>query len=84
MWLKSYLSSITCHTLGTRGFSRVRWEFSVLAEAALVKSLEPQGILVITCHFNLKKANGIAIHTQNFRKKKFSKMSVVSHVIEDL
>ena len=42
MWLKSYLSSINCHTLGTRGFSRVRPEFSVLAEAALEKSLAPR------------------------------------------
>ena len=41
-------------------------------------------LLVITCHFKLKKAYGIAIHTQNFRKKEFVKESVVSHIIRDL
>ena len=51
MWLKSYLSSITCHTLGTRGFSRVRREFSVLAEAALEKSLAPR--LYLSLHVTL-------------------------------
>ena len=33
-------------------------------------SLIYQVLLVITCHFNVKKAYGIAIHIQNFRKKK--------------
>ena len=36
-------------------------------------SLIHQVLLVSTCHFKLKKAYGIAIQTQNFRKKKLSK-----------
>ena len=39
-----------------------------------------QVLLVITCHFKLKKAYGIAIQTQNFRKKKLSK-SLLYHII---
>ena len=41
-------------------------------------------VFVITCHFKLKKAYGIAIHTQNFRKKEIVKESVVSHITGDL
>ena len=56
-------------------------------EEALLRglSLIYQVLLVITCHLKLKKAYGIAIHTQNFRKKKLSnKEPVVSHIIRDL
>ena len=43
-----------------------------------------RNLLVITCHFKLKKVYGIAIQTQNFRKKDIVKESVVSHIIRDL
>ena len=46
-------------------------------------SLIYQVLLVITCHFKLKKAYGIAIHTQNFRKKKLSK-SLLYHILVSL
>ena len=44
-------------------------------EAALLcgLSLTYQVLLVVACHFKLKKAYSIAIHTQKFRKKKLSK-----------
>ena len=40
-------------------------------------------LLVITCHFKLKKAHGIAIQTQNFRKKKLSK-SLMYHILSGI
>ena len=42
-----------------------------------------QVLLVITCHFKLKKAYGIAIQTQNFRKKKLSK-SLLHHILSGI
>ena len=42
-------------------------------------SLIYQVLLVITCHFKLKKAYGIAIHTQNFRKKKLSRVCCITY-----
>ena len=47
-------------------------------------SLIYEVLLLITCHFKLKKAYDIAIHTQNFREKEIGKESVVSHIIRDL
>ena len=47
-------------------------------------SLIYQVLLVITCHFKLEKAYGIAIHTQNFTRKETVKESVVSHIFRDL
>ena len=46
-------------------------------------SLIYQVLLVITCHFKLKKAYGIAIHTK-FQKKEIVRESVVSRIIRDL
>ena len=46
-------------------------------------SLIYQVLLVIACHFKLKNGYGIAIHTQNLRKKEIVKESVVSHIIRD-
>ena len=46
-------------------------------------SLIYQVLLVITCHFKLKKVYGIAIHTQNFRKKKLSK-SLLYHILSGI
>ena len=46
-------------------------------------SLIYQVLLVITCHLKLKKAYGIAIHTQNFRKKKLSK-SLLYHILSGI
>ena len=46
-------------------------------------SLIYQVLLVITCHFELKKAYGIAIQTQNFRKKKLSKC-LLYHILSGI
>ena len=46
-------------------------------------SLIYQVLLVITCHFKLEKAYGIAIHTKNFTRKEIVKESVVSHIVRD-
>ena len=46
-------------------------------------SLIYQVLLGITCHFKLKKAYGIAIQTQNFRKKKLSK-SLFNHILSGI
>ena len=46
-------------------------------------SLIYQVLLVIKCYFKLKKAYGIAIQTQNFRKKKLSK-SLLCHILSGI
>ena len=54
-------------------------------EEALLRglSLIYQVLFVITCHFKLMKTYGIAIHTQNFRKKKLSK-SLLYHILSGI
>ena len=42
-----------------------------------------QVLPVITCHFKLKKAYGIAIQTQNFTKRKLSK-SLLYHILSGI
>ena len=37
----------------------------------------------LSCHFKLKKVYGIAIHTQNFRRKKLSK-SLLYHILSGI
>ena len=46
-------------------------------------SLIYQVLLGITCLFKLKKAYGIAIQTQNFRKKKLSKC-LLYHILSGI
>ena len=81
------MASSLLHNLQVLSFSGLFFFSNVFQlEKALLcgLSLIYQVLLVITCHFKLKKAYGIAIHTQHFRKKEIVKESVVSHIIRDL
>ena len=80
------MASSLLHNLQVLSFSGLFFFSNVFQlEKALLcgLSLIYQVLLVITCHFKLKKAYGIAIHTQHFRKKKLSK-SLLYHILSGI